>query len=57
MFESYIMADSDRECYLLMNNNFAFKIYTFKHFEEDERTQLEFVNEYLITKKSKETAT
>lgn len=35
-----------------MNKDYAFKIYNFKHFVEDERTQLEFINEYMISKKA-----
>ena len=54
LYESYIIAEPERERYILYHNEFAFKVYTFKHFIEDERTQLEFINEYQISLMSKE---
>jgi len=35
-------------------NDFIFKVYTFKHFIEDEKTQLQFIYEYMITKQAAE---
>jgi len=37
-YESYIIAEQDRECYVLPMNEFIFKVYTYKHFVEDEKT-------------------
>jgi hypothetical protein len=37
-YESYLIAEQDRECYVIPNKDYIFKVYTFKHFTEDERT-------------------
>ena len=39
-YESYLIAEQDRECYVLPAIDFVFKVYTFKLFIEDEKTQL-----------------